>query len=120
MKRNLNYTVPDDGVLFKATINPKVNLHDGITFKYRPTDPVERKTFGFKISRLQEAEKDDQAAYEEFKGTLDRVESWTIDLPVQQFVDRKAKINPELYQEMYRVIWGFMGADELEVVTKNS
>ena len=120
LTKTLNYTVPDDGVRFKATINPKRNIHDGVVFFYRPTDFPERKSFGYQITALQQDEKWDQAAMLEFTGTLSRVESWDIELTTDMFIAKKANLNAELFQDMYRVIWGFAGADELEVITKNS
>lgn len=116
----LNYSVPDDGVKFKATINPKKRIHDGIVFFYRPIDAVERKSCGYRINVLNRDEKFDQSAWEEVKQVLERIESWNMAVPVDDFIARKAKLSPAIFQDIYNVVWGYEAADELEIVTKNS
>jgi len=120
MKASLNYFLPDDGVRLKASIRSKRNLHDGLTFTYRPVDQIERKSLSYQLTILQNEEKYDEAARRELEETLKRIDSWDIPITPDQFITGKAKMNPELFQDIYRIVWGFAGADELEVIAKNS
>jgi hypothetical protein len=117
---DLNFSMPDDGIRLRATIKSKKNVHNGIVFIYRPCDQIERKSLSYQITMLQNDEKFEEATRKELEETLKKVESWEAKVTPQQVISGKAKMNAELFQDLYRVIWSFAGADELEQVAKNS
>jgi len=118
---NLNYRRPEDGVLHEATINARKNIHSGIVFSFRPPDFLQRKSFSLKITEMQNDSKYDEATKAEFVGTLERIEKWNMEVVTpQMFINGQLEMNAELFQDIYRVTWGFEAAAKLEVIAKNS